>query len=109
MGKWEGEKGVCPICEQYKILVVDHDHETGVIRGRICQSCNSRIGWMVVYAAAVERYLTNPPGMAGFRTYREFLKHYQARWKRIRYQNDPEYRARCNAAVARSAAKKKTA
>jgi hypothetical protein len=42
--KWTGTHGVCPICEQERPLVQDHDHATGLVRGRLCRSCNSRIG-----------------------------------------------------------------
>jgi len=34
----------CGICSATKILYVDHNHETGVLRGLLCPSCNSAIG-----------------------------------------------------------------
>ena len=40
--------GVCAICEQEcasgKELAVDHNHNTGEIRGLLCTRCNSAIG-----------------------------------------------------------------
>jgi uncharacterized CHY-type Zn-finger protein len=37
--------GKCAICrEEYDVLCVDHDHETGVNRGLLCRNCNSGIG-----------------------------------------------------------------
>jgi len=43
-------KGVCAICGEPPIkgrgkkLHVDHDHETGIIRGLLCGQCNSALG-----------------------------------------------------------------
>lgn len=31
-------------CKRYNKLSVDHDHETGVIRGLICHDCNVGLG-----------------------------------------------------------------
>jgi hypothetical protein len=36
----------CEICGVCETLVVDHDHETGLVRGRVCQRCNLRLGWL---------------------------------------------------------------
>lgn len=36
--------GRCAICEEKCIEVVDHDHETGKIRGLLCRTCNTGIG-----------------------------------------------------------------
>jgi recombination endonuclease VII len=32
--------GVCAICKNKRKLMVDHDHETDVVRGLLCTSCN---------------------------------------------------------------------
>ena len=34
----------CLICEERVILVVDHCHTTGIIRGLLCNRCNRAIG-----------------------------------------------------------------
>jgi hypothetical protein len=36
--------GVCAICGRGRKLCVDHDHDTGHIRGLLCKPCNSSIG-----------------------------------------------------------------
>ena len=44
---FETQDGVCAICgkpPKTKSLNVDHNHETGVIRGLLCGGCNSFLG-----------------------------------------------------------------
>ena len=57
---------VCAIC-QYPgpKLCVDHDHRTGEIRGRICNGCNSGLGFFednIGYLQAAIAYLTTFQG-----------------------------------------------
>ncbi len=46
----ESQGGVCAICGSEKScadrpLAVDHCHDTGVVRGLLCSSCNSGLGY----------------------------------------------------------------
>ncbi len=45
------QEGKCAICGTHqsglkKVLSVDHCHETGKVRGLLCQRCNSGIGFL---------------------------------------------------------------
>lgn len=61
----------CAICQRAtgvkKRLSVDHCHETGVVRGLLCTTCNSRVlGHLRDDVAALERaidYLESPPAV----------------------------------------------
>lgn len=41
---FEKQDGLCAICREAPATDVDHDHETGVVRGLICNPHNLAIG-----------------------------------------------------------------
>lgn len=61
---FEAQGGRCAICRSTpdsKRLAVDHDHQTGQIRGLLCANCNRALGLMkdnVDRLAAAIEYLT---------------------------------------------------
>lgn len=65
---YEAQGGQCFICQRAKgvtkKLAVDHDHETGYVRGLLCGPCNKILGHFrddVMTATRAASYLLNPP------------------------------------------------
>ncbi len=65
---YAAQGGRCAICQwatgRTKRLAVDHDHQTGEVRGLLCGPCNQTIGRLRDAAEAFDRaaeYLRNPP------------------------------------------------
>ncbi len=62
----DSQNGQCAICgRENGAMFVDHDHETGHVRGLLCDACNSALGIFGDCFEGLEaamRYVTNPPG-----------------------------------------------
>ena len=54
------QDGLCAICQQRRPLVVDHCHETDLVRGLLCYRCNTMEGSGVDYPWIVQ-YRERPP------------------------------------------------
>jgi Recombination endonuclease VII len=65
----EVQNGVCAICKRperrinnkskkLQALSVDHDHNTGRIRGLLCNNCNWGLGWFERFCEETSGYLT---------------------------------------------------
>lgn len=55
----------CEICGSVANLAIDHDHDTGEVRGRLCRNCNVGIGHFgesVVKMKAAIQYLQERAG-----------------------------------------------
>lgn len=54
---FEVQGGVCAICKRTRKLNVDHNHETGAVRGLLCHGCNTTIGALERETSAMWKYL----------------------------------------------------
>ena len=58
---FNAQGGRCALCrEVYKRsrrICVDHNHDTGAIRGLLCDSCNKNVGVYEKWSEKIERYL----------------------------------------------------
>jgi hypothetical protein len=57
------QDNMCAICGQHnpgaKGWQIDHDHATGEVRGILCISCNTKLGWYENRKDSIENYLLN--------------------------------------------------
>lgn len=56
----KSQNGCCKICKKErgdKRLHLDHDHKTGEIRGILCNTCNTKLGWFELYDKEIKEYL----------------------------------------------------
>lgn len=59
--------GRCAVCQKElapwpsKATHLDHCHDTGVVRGLLCRSCNMKEGWVRRYGERLSTYLAKPP------------------------------------------------
>ena len=58
LAQWQARR--CAGCGDQGDLVVDHDHHTGMVRGLLCKSCNTREPHAPL-ESALGRYRTRPP------------------------------------------------
>jgi hypothetical protein len=39
------QDGLCAICLNSRVLVIDHNHDTDKVRGLLCENCNRGLGF----------------------------------------------------------------
>lgn len=52
----------CGICGRHLPLNFDHDHETGRVRGLLCNWCNRTLEWSLRFMSDIQRYAGGPRG-----------------------------------------------
>lgn len=71
MEMWGNQLGLCALCDRLPAhtgkagrLWIDHDHQTGKVRGLLCARCNTVIGGLdqPEFRERVWRYLTGSTG-----------------------------------------------
>lgn len=71
---WKLQAGCCAICSQPNPRNIDHDHETGKVRGLLCRKCNVGLGMFQDDEKRLESaktYLAHPPA----KNVRNFTNH----------------------------------
>lgn len=55
----EAQNDLCAICHKRfeDLPVVDHCHASGFVRGALCNSCNTKLGWFEKHRHAIDAYL----------------------------------------------------
>lgn len=75
----EAAKGRCSICHREQPLCVEHDHETGEIRGLVCNRCNALLRSLESRRKLINsaiRYLRDPPARQVFGLPKIPFKHF---------------------------------
>lgn len=64
----DGRCGICGIHQRHESrqLALDHDHDTGLVRGLLCTSCNLQEGWQPSLVFHRWRSGMNPCAMFGW-------------------------------------------
>jgi hypothetical protein len=58
---FESSDGLCALCYEVPATTIDHDHETGRVRGALCHRCNAGLGWVEAMGAtssSIQEYLS---------------------------------------------------
>lgn len=113
----EAQKWKCPICGGHlKMItkvnrVVDHDHNTGVVRACLCRGCNGGIGKIEAYAQSYCKAGNNTREVIKvLRNLADYLEHHQiprTGWIYHKHQTEAEKREARNRKARLAYAKKK--
>lgn len=57
LGKQRGKCAICRRPPKENKLNIDHNHQSGKVRGLLCALCNSRLGWLEKHLTQITEYL----------------------------------------------------
>lgn len=94
------QDGRCAICNRKaKTLCVDHDHDTGFVRGLLCFRCNQALGFFGDSTQSLERAVDYM--VASYEAWDDQSKVEQSLWWPYRGRINGKARAKRIAAVSR--------
>jgi hypothetical protein len=53
----QSQGGLCAMCHEAEATVVDHEHDTGLVRALLCDRCNKALGVIEKYGQLAGEYL----------------------------------------------------
>ncbi len=82
----DAQAGLCAICRRDLdgAEVLDHCHSSGMIRGALCSSCNTMLGWYENRRKEIESYLATASEFTAHRVHTRIAKERRTREEALR-------------------------
>lgn len=92
---YAAQDGQCAICQKAIALAdshLDHCHTTGFIRGVLCVSCNTKLGFYETRREAIETYLARAAEFAAYAVPSQVVRESSVRQRRSRNERAERWR-----------------